>query len=146
MSAKSAYNTSKAASGELVESLLRGSALNYVGYRACVRWASARGRKEWKHVEMAEMDRRKDLGCGQNRNPLHKETRNGEWISDIPHHLNDTNLSREGFQNIIFHRYRMMPQDIFATCDGCGKRFLIKQILACPNCGLFLARYNDDAK
>ena len=30
LSAESAYNTSKAASGELVESLLGGSALNYV--------------------------------------------------------------------------------------------------------------------
>ena len=36
LSAKSAYNTSKASSGELVDSLLGGSALNYVGHRGCV--------------------------------------------------------------------------------------------------------------
>ena len=33
-SAESAYNTSKAASRELVDSLLGGSVLNYVGHRA----------------------------------------------------------------------------------------------------------------
>ena len=33
LSADSAYNTSKAASGELVDSLLEGSVLNYVGHR-----------------------------------------------------------------------------------------------------------------
>ena len=37
LSAESAYNTSKAASGELVESLLGGTALNYIVHRACVR-------------------------------------------------------------------------------------------------------------
>ena len=34
LSAESAYNTSKAAGGELVDSLLGGSILNYVGHRA----------------------------------------------------------------------------------------------------------------
>ena len=37
LSAESAYNTSKADSRELVDSLLGCSALNYVGHRACVR-------------------------------------------------------------------------------------------------------------
>ena len=40
LSAESAYNTSKASSRELVDSLLVGSVLNYVGHRACVRKAS----------------------------------------------------------------------------------------------------------
>ena len=40
LSVKSAYNTSKAASRELVESLLGGSILNYVGHRACICKAS----------------------------------------------------------------------------------------------------------
>ena len=45
LSEESAYNTSKVASGELVESLLVGSSLNYVGHRAFVRGASAAARK-----------------------------------------------------------------------------------------------------
>ena len=36
LAAESAYNTFKAASRELVDSLLVGSVLNYVGHRACV--------------------------------------------------------------------------------------------------------------
>ena len=46
LSAETAYNTSKAASGELVDSLLGGTALNYVGHRACVRGVSAGERRE----------------------------------------------------------------------------------------------------
>ena len=61
LSAESAYNSSKAASGELVDSLLGGTALNYVGHRACVFWASAGGRKERKYVEMVELDRKRIL-------------------------------------------------------------------------------------
>ena len=61
LSAESAYNTSKAARGELVDSLIGGSVFNYVGHRECVRGASAGARKERKHVEMADMDRRKDF-------------------------------------------------------------------------------------
>ena len=44
LSAESAYNTSKADSRELVESLLGGSVLNYVGHMACVRKASQTAR------------------------------------------------------------------------------------------------------
>ena len=39
-----------------------------------------------------------------------------------------------------------MPQDIPATCDGCGKRFSIEHYLACPKGGLFLERHDDAAK
>ena len=39
-----------------------------------------------------------------------------------------------------------MPQDIPATCDDCGKRFLIEHALACPKSGLVLARHDDAAK
>ena len=45
LSAESAYNNSKVASGELVDSLLGGTALIYIGHRACVRRASAGARK-----------------------------------------------------------------------------------------------------
>ena len=39
LSAESAYNTSKADSGELVDSLLGGSALNYVGHSPLYHWS-----------------------------------------------------------------------------------------------------------
>ena len=61
LSEESAYNTSNAARGKLVESLLVGIALNYVGHRACIRGASAIARKERKHVDMALLARQKDL-------------------------------------------------------------------------------------
>ena len=44
LSVESAYNTYKADSRELVDSLLGGYVLNYVGHRACVRKASQSAR------------------------------------------------------------------------------------------------------
>ena len=56
-SAEIAYNNSKAARGELVDSLLGGSVLNYVGHRACVRKASQTARRTKMSVELAEVFR-----------------------------------------------------------------------------------------
>ena len=77
LSVESAYSTSKAASVELVDSLLGGFALNYIGHRACVRKASLEARREKMHVELGELSRQKDLSGGQNSNRLHGATRNG---------------------------------------------------------------------
>ena len=57
LSAECAYNISKAASGGLVESLLGGTALNYVGHRACVRKASQTARRTKMSVDLAEVFR-----------------------------------------------------------------------------------------
>ena len=39
-----------------------------------------------------------------------------------------------------------MPQDITATCDGCGKKLLIEHALSCPKGGLVLVQNDDAAK
>ena len=39
-----------------------------------------------------------------------------------------------------------MPQDISATCVGCGKKFSIEQALSFPKVGLVMARYGDNTK
>ena len=59
LSAESVYNTSKAASEELVEFLLGGSALNYLGHRASVRKASLAARRANMQVKLGEMARQK---------------------------------------------------------------------------------------
>ena len=74
---KSAYNTSKVASGELVDSLLGGYALNYVGHRVCVLKVILAAWREGKQVELTDLARRKELISGQERNRLHRATRNG---------------------------------------------------------------------
>ena len=55
-------------------------------------------------------------------------------------------LSREEFQDNIRLRYGLMPQDIPATCDGCGKKFSIEHALSCPEGGFILARHTETAK
>ena len=74
------------------------------------------------------------------------ETRNGAWLSAVPHRLNGTELSREEFRDNLRLRYGLMLQDIPATCNGCGKKFLIEHSLSCPKGGLFLERNDHIAK
>ena len=72
--------------------------------------------------------------------------RNGAWLSAVPHLLNGTELSWEEFRDNLRLRYGLMAEDIPATCDGCGKKFLIEHALSCPKGGLFLARHDDATK
>ena len=68
--------------------------------------------------------RRDSTGAGgQEKNRIHRTTRNGAWLSAVHHRLNGMELSREEFRDNLRLRYGMMPQDIPATCDGCGKKF-----------------------
>ena len=138
MSAESAYNTSKASSGELVDSLLGGSALKYVGHRACIRRSSLAARRERKHVELAELARQKELSGGQERNRLHRATSNGAWLIVVPHRLNGMEFLREEFWDDLRLIYGLMPQEIPATCDGCGKKFLIECTYHSQRVALFL--------
>ena len=67
LSVENAYNTSKAASRELVESLLGGSILNYVGHRSCIRKASQTSRQTKMSVKLAEVFRRQGQAGGQEK-------------------------------------------------------------------------------
>ena len=58
LSAESDYNTSKVASRELVDSLLGGIVLNYVGHRECVRKASQTAQLSKRSVELAKIFKR----------------------------------------------------------------------------------------
>ena len=103
------YNTYNATIRELAASLLGGTALNYVGHRACVCGISAEERKERKHGELEEQARPKELAVGQERNRLHRATRNGAWLSAIPHCLNVMELYWEEFLDNLCLRYGLMP-------------------------------------
>ena len=110
-SAESAYNTSKADSGEMVDYLLGGSSFNYVGHRACVRRANLAARREKMYVDIGDLSRQKELTGGQERNRLHRETINGAWLRDLPHCINGMELYREEFRYNLRLGYGLMPQD-----------------------------------
>ena len=98
------------------------------------------------HVNLGELARRKELAGGQEKNRLHRETRNGAWFSDVSHRLNGMELSQEEFQDNLCLRYGLIPQDIPATCDVCGKKFSVEHSLSCPKGGLVLARHDNAVK
>ena len=146
LSAESSYNTSKVASRELVDSLIGSSVLNYVCHRACVRKDNQTAGLSKSSVKLAEIIKRQEQAGCQEKKRLHRATRNGAWLSAVPHHLNGTKLSREEFRDNLCLRYGLMPQYIPTTCDGCGKKFSIEHSLSCPKGGLVLARHDDAAK
>ena len=57
-SAETAYSTSKEASREMVDSLLGGSVLNYVGRRACIRKTSQSAQLSKIIVELSKLFKR----------------------------------------------------------------------------------------
>ena len=61
LSAESVYINYKVASRDLVDSLLGGSVLNYVGHRACVRNSILVARRAKMHVELGKLARQKEL-------------------------------------------------------------------------------------
>ena len=71
-------------------SLLGGTVLNYVGHRACVYGDGTGARKERKYVEMAELDKQNDLAGVQEKDRLHRATRNWAWLSNIINCRNGT--------------------------------------------------------
>ena len=97
-------------------------------------------------VELSKMYDRQDQSVRQGKNRLHRATRNGAWLSAVPHRLNGTELSWEESRDNLRLRYGRMPQDIHGTCNGCGKNLLIENALSCPKGGLVLARHDDAAK
>ena len=68
------------------------------------------------------------------------------WISTIPHYLNGTELSCEEFWDNVHLRYGLMPQDIPAICNGCGKKFLIEHGISCPKLRLVVVGHDCAAK
>ena len=84
------------------------------------------------NVEVSELDDRQEQDVRQEKKRLHWATRNGAWLSAVPRRLNGTELSWEEFRDNLRIRYELMPQDVPATCDGCGKEFSIEQALSCP--------------
>ena len=60
LSTDSAYNTSKAASGEMVGSLLGGTTLKYKGRRSCVCGTTTGTKKQQNRLEKEDLDRQKN--------------------------------------------------------------------------------------
>ena len=135
-----------AAIRELVDYLLGGSVLNYVGHRACIHKASQSARLSKRIVEMSDLFERQEKAGRQEKNHLHRATSNGAWLSAVPHRLNGTELSWEEFWDNLCLRCGLMPQEISTTCDGCGKKFLIEHNLSFPKGGLVLSWHDDAAK
>ena len=118
------------ASRGLLDSLLGGSVLNYVGHRACVGMASQSARLSKRKAELSDLFEQQEQAGRQEKNRLHRETRNGAWLSAVPHRLNGTELSWEKIRDNLRLRYGLMPQGIPATCDGCGKKLSIEHALS----------------
>ena len=119
--AERAYRTSKADSEVIVGSLLGGSDLNYIVHKGCERRVSADWWKQREFQEIKELTRRKDQSYGAVLNRPRKSTEDGERLTSIPHGLNNTELSREEFQDNLLLKYGIVTLNLPTYCDGCDK-------------------------
>ena len=97
-------------------------------------------------MEMAELVRQTELAGVQERNRLHRATRNEAWLSAVPHHLNVMEMYWKKFRDSLSLRYGLIHQNFPATCDGYGKKFLIHHAPSCPKGGLVLEQHYDTVK
>ena len=63
--------------------------------------------KEWEQKETEVFKRRKYKVGGQDQSRIDQEMRNGACLTDVPHHLNGTELSQEEFWENLFLLYGM---------------------------------------
>ena len=129
----------------LIESLLGGYNLNYRGHRCCVRKDSARDRNAKEREESDTLAYQKAEVVIQEQGQLERTTIIRAWIIAMSHRLNDTDLSRDEFQDNLCLRYGLMPLNLPSSCNGCGKKFTVEHALSCPNGGLFPICHNDAA-
>ena len=61
---------------------------------------------------MAEVSRWKDMVGGQERQRLHRESSNRDWLNAILHRINGMELYWEELQDNFFLRYGLKPQYI----------------------------------
>ena len=104
-----AYNTSKAAGAVLIVSLLGGKKTNYVAHKACICRAIAVGKKQREFLEKVSLSWWTELAHGAGLKSLWKARENGACFMVIPHCQNDTELSREEFQDNLLLRYGIVP-------------------------------------
>ena len=76
------------------------------------------------------MTRRKELADGAGLNRLRQATENGAWLTDITHHLNRCEISREEIQNNLLLQYGIFTLNLLTECDGCGKKFSVSHSLS----------------
>ena len=85
-------------------------------------------KREWK--DLKELEILKVMAEGKESNHIHRATRNGAWLTSVPHRLNGTELSQEEFRDNLCLIYVLITQDITETCNGCGKKFSVYQSLS----------------
>ena len=89
--------TSVEACEALVESLLGGLDIKYIGHRSCIRKDISRTRKARDREESSVLVKRKAEVGVQEKVQLERATRSGSWLTVMPHQLNGMELSQEEF-------------------------------------------------
>ena len=90
----------------------------------------AGGRKQRDLAEKAVLLIRKELAYGAGLNRLWQATKNGAWLTAIPHCLNGTDFSREKIQDNLLLWYGIVTLNLPTYCDGCVKKFSVPHALS----------------
>ena len=61
----------------------------------------------------------------------------------LPSTVNGTKLSAQEFRDSLHLPYARSPDDLPASCDGCGSKFSVLHALECKNGGLVIGQHNE---
>ena len=144
-SADTQFQTSKSACAVLTEALSHGTAFDLGEHRAAVKKATTGARDIRVMDEEALCESRARRKGTRERWRLKRAISSGIWLTCIPSRLNNTDLSKEQWDDNVRLRYNLKPTNMPEHCDGCGCKLTVEHALACKIGGLVHICHNDVA-
>ena len=77
------------------------------------------------------------------RRASNEKAKTGGWLSCIPLHCHNLDLSPSEFRDGLALRYGRSPVNLPEECDGCGERYTVEHGLSCRLGGLIIRRHNE---
>ena len=144
-SSKHCYETSKAATKILSESMVEGTDVNVDSYEQNLKQVTNE-MKQIKAVEdsnnIAELIKKMPESKQIKLNRI-LENKCSTWLSVYPTQENFFAMSPDEFRDALALRYLLTPKNLPNICDGCGEEFNLCHALNCKKGGLVSARHNE---
>ena len=138
------HTASKDACSYLTDTLLSGERFDYGYHCKVVTDACAQARRlRLEREEDVLIDRGRGKPAEKRR--IKRNQVAGIWLALIPSRLNGNDLSAEEFRDNLRIRQNLAPENMPATCDGCGDKMTVEHALACKVGGLVHVRHDDVA-
>ncbi len=130
----------------LIKAFQDGGGLNAEAHKATVKAAGNEARKARLKGEQDTLDGLKESGGRKIAKHLEPMGETGAWLSVFPNRFDETELSREEFQDNLTICYGLRPRGLPERCDGCNEPFTVEHVISCKKGGFVGQRHDDVCK